>query len=241
LLGIGGQARYQSATAHDTASTTFSAEFIIPTNSIPNEGITLAVADRDGSSVEVIGGVRLGRQELLGSLATSRPAFTMQGGAVLRMDLHVSAQNLSGDSAEIAVDPKRGGALVPMRPVRAGEVVEVSARGQYRIGTARGAWIDPRGYFEREEHDPNLANEPFKSAPHGAGLAVVGGGDARSAGIVAPCARFVARAPGLVWVGLNDGEPANNEGQASFTVRLSGPIGAEWSEGVTKTGCGTPR
>ncbi|MDI1444190.1 C2 domain-containing protein [Polyangium sp. 6x1] len=238
LLGVGSAAHYQTPTAHDTMQSTFNGEFVIPTNSIPPEGITLVVVDRDGTGAEVIGGVKLGRQELLAAQAT-RPVFSMRGGGVLRMDLAVMAYTNPMESTEAAVTAQAGGALVSMRPIRAGEVVEISARGQYRIGTGRGAWIDPRGYFEKEPHDPNFENEPFRSAPHGAGIAVVGGGDARMGAIVAPCARFVARTPGLVWVGLNDAEPRNNEGNATFTVKVAGPLPAEWSEGKSTTPCGT--
>lgn len=240
LLGVGTAAHYQTPTAHDATEATLHAEFVIPTNTIPAEGITLAVVDRDGASAEVIGGVRLGRQELLASVAT-RPVFSARGGGVTRMDLSVTAHEEAMAEAEVVVNAQEGGSLVPIRPIRAGEVVEIAARGQYRIGTSRGAWIDPRGYFEKEPHDPNFDNEPFRSAPHGAGIATIGGGDARMGAIIAPCARFVARVPGLVWVGLNDGDPRNNEGSATFTVKVSGPLPAEWTEGKTDTPCGTFR
>ncbi len=240
LLGVGNAAHYQTPTAHDTMQTTFHGEFMIPTNAIPPEGITLAVADRDGAAAEILGAVRLSRQELLHAQAT-RPVFSMRGGSVLRMDLAVMPDDNRLATSEVTVTAQTGGALVPIRPIRAGEVVEVAARGQYRIGTGRGAWIDPRGYFEKEPHDPNFDNEPFKSAPHGAGIAAVGGGDARMGAIVAPCARFVAPTPGLLWVGLNDGDPSNNEGSATFTVKVSGPLPTEWAEGRTTTSCGTIR
>ncbi|MRG96140.1 C2 domain-containing protein [Polyangium spumosum] len=238
LLGVGSAAHYQTPTAHDAMQATFNGEFVIPTNSIPPEGITLAVVDRDGDGAEVIGGVKLGRQELLAAQAT-QPVFSRRGGGVTRMDFAVMPYTEAMETVEVPVTAAMGGALVPMRPIRAGEVVEISARGQYRIGTGRGAWIDPRGYFEKEAHDPNFDNEPFRSAPHGAGIAAVGGGDARMGAIVAPCARLVARTPGLVWVGLNDAEPRNNEGSATFTVKVAGPLAAEWAEGKTTTPCGS--
>lgn len=240
LLGVGNAARYQSPTAHDTMQTTFGAEFTIPTNTIPAEGITLAVVDRDGASAEMIGAVKLSRQELI-SAAMTQPVGTTRGGGILRMDLSISPYTARSESAEVTFQANAGGAIVPIRPVRAGEVVEIAARGQYRIGTGRGAWIDPRGYFEKEEHDPNLENEPFKSAPHGAGIATVGGGDARMGAIVAPCARFVARSPGLIWVGLDDSVPGNNEGNATFSVKVAGPGPEEWAEGKSSVPCGSGR
>ena len=63
----------------------------------------------------------------------------------------------------------------------------------------------------------------------------------RQGAIVAPCARLVVRAPGLVWVGVNDGVPGNNEGTATFTVKVQGPLPTEWSEGKSTTPCGTFR
>ncbi len=238
LLGIGSGALYQSPTAPNTAEFRSNAEFIVPTNTIPTDGISLVVVDRDGPNSEIIGAFKLTRQDLI-ARAANQPIFTLNSGAIMRMDLVVTPYSARIESTEFTINANTGGSIAPIRPIRAGETVEISAKGHYRIGTGRGAWIDPKGYFEQEPHDPNFANAPFSTSPHGAAIATIGGGDARNPSFLTPCTRTVARTPGLLWVGINDAIPTNNDGSITYEVKIYGPTPSEWTDGKTTVPCGT--
>jgi hypothetical protein len=125
---------------------------------------------------------------------------------------------------------------VPFRNIRAGEIVEVAASGQYKVSRA-SPWIDPRGYPGGSKTG-NFEIEPFKSGPHGSALALVGQGDAKMGAVAAPCARFVAPVSGPLVVGINDAAPHDGEGSAQFQVRVTAPAQNEWLEARTSPDCG---
>jgi hypothetical protein len=110
-------------------------------------------------------------------------------------------------------------------------------RPPYRIGSFHDAWIDPGGYPGGGPREYNFRNEPFRSAAHGAGMALIAGGDAQQGLVVAPCNAIVARVGGQLVVGLNDNDPGNNTGQVSSSVRLRPASPMEWSSQRTNP-CG---
>lgn len=122
-----------------------------------------------------------------------------------------------------AIERRRG-----TRVARAGEIVAITATGQYKVGSWFDKWIDPRGYPGGDAQSYNFDNEPFKSAPHGSGLAMVGVGDGKAGHNVAPCTRFVSRGSGPLVLGINDSDPRNNTGTAQFTVHVQPPSATEW-------------
>ncbi len=237
-LAAGTAAHYQSYTARDTFQHSFGSEFLIPTNSIPGEGLTVAVLDRDGDRSEPLGMVRVTRQELL-TAAAGNPLIVRSDprGGLQRLELAAFPYGLAAEDVETSLDIRSGTMPVPFRNIRAGEVLQVSASGQYRVSSA-SPWMDPRGYPGGSKSG-NFEVEPFKSGPHGSAIALVGQGDARFGAVAAPCARFVSPVSGPLVVGINDAAPYDGEGSAQFQVRVSGPVGSEWIDGRANPDCGT--
>ncbi len=228
-LSAGATTNYPTYTARDTFQHVFRSEFVVPTEAIPPEGLLLTVSDRDGNQREVIGALRLQRAQLLQALQTN-PLLTLSDptGSLQRLELIVAAHTNDMESFDLPMNVQAGTIEARFRPIRAGEIIDVSATGRYKIGSWHGQWIDPRGYPGHEARGYNFDNEPFKSAPHGSGLAMVGIGDAKAGHNVAPCARFLSRGSGPIILGINDSDPTNNAGTAQFSVHVSPPSAAEW-------------
>lgn len=229
-IAAGTAAPYQTYTARDTFYHVFRSEFILPTEAIPADGLTLTVVDRDGGGQpEVIGAVRLERGQLVEAALSSAMLVLSDGsGGLQRLELVVRGSSQQIEEADANMDVRSGTVAAQMRPIRAGEVLEVAAGGRYRVGSFYDQWLDPRGYPGGGPQGYNFENEPFKSAPHGSGLVMVGKGDAKIGRVVAPCARFMSRVAGPLVVGINDAEPENNEGSAQFAVRVRAPSAEEW-------------
>ena len=237
-LSIGATTSYPTYTARDTLNHVFRSEFIVPTGAIGPEGLLLTVSDRDGNQREVIGSLRL-RQEQLEQALASNPLLTLSDptGSLQRLELVVSPHTSPMEKMDVAMEVRAGTVDSRFRQVRAGEVVEVAATGQYKVGKLYfDDWISPQGYPNGNGQTFNFNMDPFKSAPHGSGLAMVGVGDAKTGAIVASCARFVSRSSGPLIVGINDSDPTNNEGNAQFAIRVQPPSALEWLNGQT-AGC----
>jgi len=234
-LSAGTTTNYPTYTARDTFQHVFRNEFIVPTDAIPAEGLLLTVSDRDGQQREIIGSLRLQRAQLLQTLQTN-PLLTLSDptGGVQRLELIVAAHTIPSESVTVPMNVRSGTIEAKFRPIRAGDVVDISATGQYKVGNLfYDKSIDPRGYPDGDARSYNFDTEPFKSAPHGSGLAMVGFSDAKAGYNVAPCARFVSRSFGPFVVGINDSDPTNNTGDATFEVEVSPPTAAEWLGGST--------
>lgn len=229
-LSAGPTTNYPTYTARDTLQHVFRSEFVVPTDAIPPEGLLLTVSDRDGNQREVIGAQRLQRGQLLQALETN-PLLTLSDSmsGLQRLELIVAAHTSDAESFTVPMNVQEGTIDSRFRPIRAGEIVDIAATGQYKVGTVLYTkWIDPRGYPGGDAQSYNFDNEPFKSAPHGSGLAMVGIGDGKAGQNVAPCARFVSRGSGPLVLGINDSDPRNNTGTAQFTVHVQPPSAAEW-------------
>lgn len=228
-LSAGAATNYPTYTARNTFFHVFRSEFVVPTDAIPPEGLLLTVSDRDGTQREVIGSLRLQRAQLLQALQTN-PLLTLSdpSSSLQRLELIVSPLINSAESITVPMNVQEGAIDSSFRPIRAGEIVDISATGQYKVGSWFDKWIDPRGYPGGDAHAYNFDNEPFKSAPHGSGLAIIGIGDAKTGHSVAPCTRFVSRGSGPIALGINDSDPANNTGSAQFTMHVHPPSATEW-------------
>lgn len=234
-LSAGATTNYPTYTARDSFQHVFHSEFIVPTAAIPPEGLLLTVSDRDGQNREVIGSLRLQRAQLVQALGTN-PLLTLSDstGSVQRLELIVGAHSPLTETVTVPMNAQSGTIEAQFRPIRAGDVVEISATGQYQVGNLYyDKSIDPRGYPDGDARGYNFDTEPFKSAPHGSGLVMIGLGDAKAGYNVAPCARFVSRSFGPLVVGINDSEPTNNSGEATFVARVNPPTVAEWLGGST--------
>jgi hypothetical protein len=223
-----GDAAYETYTALNSAGHVFGSQFVVPLGAIPPEGLTLTVIDRDADSYDLIGQVRLTRQQLSGVAASPTPVLSLTSGAIQRLDIVVATLDGRPEELSVPMNAKVGTVPARFRPVRAGEVVEIFADGHYRIGTVNDDLIDPRGLPADRLREYNFENEPFRSAPHGSALALIGRGDAKQGLVVAPCGHTIAKVSGPLAVGVNDTDPANNRGDLSFSVRVRPPTPEEW-------------
>jgi hypothetical protein len=235
-LSAGATTNYPTYTARNTFLHVFRSEFVVPTDAIPAEGLLLTVSDRDGTQREVIGTLRLQRGQLL-EAAETNPLLTLSdsSGSLQRLELVVTPLAESEEIISVPMNVRDGTIDSKFRPIRAGEVIDISATGQYKVGSFFDKWIDPRGYPGGDARSYNFDNEPFKSAPLGSGLANIGQGDAKTGQKVAPCVRFVSRGSGPLMLGINDSEPGNNRGTAQFTLHVNPPTATEWLEPRTES------
>lgn len=231
VLGAGQGTGYQTYTARDAFYHVFQSEFLVPLGVIPPEGLLLSVIDRDGpTEYETIGAVHVTRGALEDALRASPPVLSLKDplGGLQRIDLVLRPYESEGEEAHSEMRVKDGTKAASFRPIFAGEVVEITAAGRYRVGTWNDAWIGPAGYPGGGPRGYNFKFEPFQAASHGSGLAIVGKGDRRMGVVVAPCAAFVARAGGPLVVGVNDEDPENNDGTIQFDFVVRSPTPSEW-------------
>lgn len=236
VLRASQEAGYQTHTVPDAFYHVFQNEFLIPLDAIPPDGLLLSVIDRDGpTEYETIGAVRLMRQTLEDAIRspTSLLSLTDPLGGLQRIDLVLRPYGPGGDEAHSAMNANSGTTAASIRPIIAGEVVEIAAAGKYRIGSWNDTWIGPAGYPGGGPRGYNFKFEPFRSAPHGSGLSIIGKGDSRMGVVVAPCAAFVARTGGQLVVGINDDDPGNNEGTIQFDFVVRSPTPSEWTSQQT--------
>lgn len=240
LVSAGMGATYMTYTAPDTFYHVFRREFVVPTGAIPPEGLSFTVIDQDRPRWEVIGSRRVSRQELIDTAFSPQPVLVLSdpAGGLERLELVVSPYGQENDGVQVTMDARDGTIPVSMRSIPAGSVVTIGARGHYQIGSYYDAWLDPRGYPGGGPREYNFETEPFRSAPHGSALAILGHGDAKEGVVVAPCTSMVSKVGGRVVVGVNDKEPRNNTGQLQFSIGVRPPSPAEWMSQRTNP-CGS--
>lgn len=230
VVSAGAGATYMTYTARDTFFHVFRSEFVVPTGAIPREGLSLTVIDRDRPSHEVLGNVRVGRQQLVGTALSSQPLLVLSdpAGGLLRLEVVISPYAGGTEGVDATMDARDGTMSAPLRSLRAGEVVTIAATGSYQVGGFYNALLDPRGYPGGGPREYNFEAEPFRSAPHGVALAQLGRGDAKEGLLVAPCTTVVSQVGGPLLLGVNDNDPNNNSGQLQFSVRVRPATPSEW-------------
>jgi len=123
---------------------------------------------------------------------------------------------------------RRGMVAVENLSVTAGEVVEVEARGEYRVA-GRAAPVPPAG-------GPGAAartfqDGPFKVGAPGAAMVRVGKRRLTTGTLVTPCAAFLSPYEGLVFAGINNQDPSKAQGDLEFDVSVRAATDAEWRTG----------
>ena len=221
---------YETHTEKDTSYAVFRREFLIPTAAIPPDGLALDVIDRDGTNAELIGSVRVSRGVLISTVFSAQQIVRVSDpkGGLEAMELVVTPHEQGTENILITMSAEQGTTETHLRPLRAGEVVQVQASGQYQIGRWHDEVIDPRGFPGGKWLEYNIKTPPFTEAPHGSGLAILGAGDAKQGLVVASCSSTVARVGGGLLVGVNDNNPDDNRGILQFIVRVRPPTPAEW-------------
>jgi len=226
-LRAGAATIYETRTVPDAVSQVLSYEFVVPLAAVPGDGLQLDVIDDDTTNLELIGGIRLSRQQLVDAYQSPSKLVVLSGGAVVRLELVVSAY-----SGERTIKVTRAAKDPPIRvgrQVMAGEVVKVRASGSFRVGSWYGESLSPAGYPGGEARRYNLA--PFKEEPHACAIALVGARPDIYGIAIREKATFVTAHAGALRVGLNDSDLDNNEGLVSFEVELRAPTVEEWLGG----------
>ncbi len=229
---------YRSPTVVDSVSHIFHFRVVVPVAAIRNAGLELAVLADDGTSdedsMEAIGNVRLGRQQLLdAALDGELLTFTDKASGLELLELEVTPAPPQRRTS-VTVDVAKTNVEVPNLRVTAGEVYEVRAAGSYRV---HGVQADARGLASGQGQP--FRDEPFGSAPLGAGTVRMGHHGLIEGHLVAPCARFVSHYDGVAGVGINDAAPRDNSGDVKLEIVARSPTADEWRTGRTNGRCET--
>lgn len=155
----------------------------------------------------------------------------LSDGAVRNVQLVVSTYVPASITAKTFA-ANDGPRALAIRPVIAGEIVSLRMRGDYTVGTwAYTSRIGPQGYPGNEGQDYNFAQEPFRTAHHACGIALIDS-PRKVEGVVVGSARdFVISTSGTLRAGLNDRDPGNNDGWVFVDGFTRAPTVSEWSGG----------
>ena len=229
---------YRSDVIANTIHHRFGTSFLVPIAAIPSDGLQLSVLDDDGGGQsELIGRVRLSTTQLNSTAESPTHLLLLadQVAGLEQLEIVVTRYQPDLQPKFVSFDAREG-TRVAAPDVLAGEHITLKASGRYTIGQFNSDRIDPKGYPSGGPQGYNFQYEPFQSAPHGCGLALVGN-RTRQGFVVAPCVQFVTPMAGPLIVGINDVEPANNSGQLIFEVRRSAPTVDEWQRHAISATC----
>jgi hypothetical protein len=219
--------------ALDLASHTFAYEFVVPTSAVPADGLRVEVLDDDAKDGgQSIGIVRLTLEQLANTFESPTRLLTTSGGGVVRMEVVVapySPTDIAKRAFPATFDPQP----IMTRKLAAGEVVHLRAEGSYKVGSWYDKSVGPTGYAGDTARRYNFKQAPFVNAPHATGIALAGKNDLFVGALVAPCVTFTSLYAGDLRVGINDTEPANNDGVIAFEGYTRAPTVEEWGRRVS--------
>lgn len=229
-LIAGGVVRFDSPVKPDVAEDLFGSEFVVPLAAVPPDGLEFQVLDIDRvQASETIGAPRLSSAQIVDTLRSPTQLIDLASDAVLHLEVVVHAYSptkLVLTSADAAAGPLAIGS----RKLAAGEIVTLHADGAYKVGSWYNAPVDPVGYPGGSARSYNFDNEPFKSAPHACGIALVGDGGIVQGALIKPDGTFQVQHSGVLRVGLNDSDPSNNRGWITFQGVARAPTVVEWEQ-----------
>lgn len=227
---------YTSYVAPDRRAHQFGYSFVIPDESIPTQGLVLAVLDDDDGAMggEEIGSVRLSRDQLI-ALATTSDVASLSAEALNLFEITVTPHDGQLRKAEFDLATNSGGEIVRGIAVNAGDVVRIEAAGTWQIGTYHNEFLGPEGFTDGRLRDYNLPLVP--SEAHGSTVALVGQQGKQLILPVQPCVRVVSAFAGVIWVGINDRKFSDNVGSAHIRVFTRAPKPAEWASPKVFLGC----
>lgn len=227
---------YTSYVAPDRRAHQFGYSFVIPDESIPTQGLVLAVLDDDDGAMggEEISSIRLSRDQLI-ALATTSDVASLSAEALNLLEITVTPHDGKLRKVEFDLATNSGGETVRGIAVNAGDVVRIEASGTWQIGTYNNELLGPDGFTDGRLHSSNLPL--FPSAAHGSTVALVGQQGELLALPVQPCVRVVSAFAGVIWVGINDRKFSDNVGSARIRVFTRAPKPAEWASPKALLGC----
>ena len=236
VVGTGGSA-FRSFTAKDTTSHVFNFRVDVPEASIPPAGLEFQVQNDSGAgdddAQETIGLVRVKRKQLMDAVVGDG-LLTLADvvGGLDRLEVKVAPALSASRNFKGTLDvAKISGAFDG--EISAGDLVEVLARGEYRVG---GTLTTARGLAPSSM---NFSDEPFRSGRHGAPLALVGSGGHFAGTLVAPCSHFVTRTSGRLVVGINDRGRRGDSGDLTFEGSIRPATADEWQARKPSSKCAT--
>ena len=231
-LSSPGGADYQSFVVPDVLAFDFNYEFVVPTAAIPAEGILLEVLDADTEQdPESIASFRLSSAQL-DEIATSPHGMRdFASGAATRFEVAAAAY-MPTQIVRTQLEAQAPPTPARVRPLIAGEVVSLRAQGSFTVGTLYTAAIGPEGYPNGQLHGYNFEPQPFTTAPHACGVALVGSNGRVDGAVIGIASRFVVTVAGALRVGLNDRDPGNNRGWVAFEGDTRAPSVTEWNSAL---------
>jgi hypothetical protein len=219
---------YLSRVVQNVTEETFKYELAVPTEAIPPDGLLVEVVDDDAAAgLQVMGAFRLTRAEVARTLAGPTHLSVQSDPAIRRLEL-VITDYAPAKLSRTSMDANEGLHTSPTRALFAGEVVALKAEGHYTVGTWYDHPINPFGYPAEKARSYNFGLEPFHSAPHACGIAMIGGEGKVHGVVVRPARTFVAQVPGPLRFGVNDKEPSNNRGSLEFEGGTRAATVDEW-------------
>jgi hypothetical protein len=232
-LSSGAAVGFESPVTLNVTSHTFAYEFVVPTAAVPADGLRIEVLDDDAKKDggQSIGTARLTLETLAKTYESPTRMLTTKAGAVLHLEVVVSPYTqMDLDERRISATfaPQR----ISTRSLMAGEIVHLRAKGSYRVGDFYDAALGPTGYADDSARRYNFKQEPFVNAPHASGIALAGQNELFVGVLVAPCVTFTSLYAGDLRVGINDTEPANNEGEIAFEGYTRAPTVEQWGRRV---------
>jgi len=226
-------AAYESFVVPDALGFNFNYEFVVPTAGIPAEGVLLEVLDADaGQDPEPIASFRLTSDQIDQVAKSPHGIGDFATGAATRFEVAASAYAPSR-IARTQLEAQSPPTAAHVRSLFAGEVVSLRAQGSYTVGTLYTTPIGPEGYPNGQLHGYNFEGQPFTTAPHACGLALVGNHGRVDGAVIGSAGRFVVTAAGPLRVGINDRDPGNNRGWVAFEGETRAPTPGEWNSGLT--------
>jgi hypothetical protein len=227
-LSAGVAAHFESFTERDALSHVFQYQFVVPTAAIPPDGLRLEVLDADaGGDAETLGVSRIDRETVARALSSVTGLIDLESESVRHLEVIISPYT-AARIAKFSMPANEGLRPAPVRALIAGEVVNLTAQGQYSVGSWYALPIGPAGYPNGDAQGYNLSQQPFASAPHACGIAMVKSGERVEGVVVGISQQFTSRYAGRLSLGVNDQDPANNTGSLSFEGTARAPTADEW-------------
>ena len=225
-----GDTKFRTGVAPDTFSEAFDFPIAVPLDAVPPAGVEIRVQDldRDVSAGELIGLVRVTKQQLQDALNAGNPVLSLSDDRVKRLEVEVAPYELPKETPPFRYAVNQNPLATSVR-ARAGELVTISAQGTYSV-RSNNEQIDPSGYTNGAKSSYN--RKEFEKANHAGALAYIGApNELHSSVFVGSCVSMVTPVPGQIFVAVNDTDIGNNAGSVEFTSKVSLPTLDQWRAG----------
>ncbi len=226
-----GAVAYRSYVVRRSFSHKFNFRVLVPAKAIPRSGLVVELMADDGKgsdeTKETVGSFRYPLAALVDAAKEGKILGGSDGG-IEKFELMVEAADGAPINGRFRFDAAKGMQIVEGVEVAAGQVVEVSASGSYRM-PGQTTPVGPNGVVAVGQM--NYPDEPFKSGRHGAALVRVGRGGAMTSALVYSCASVLAPFSGPLVVGVNRPSTNGLSGSLAFDYTVRPATAEEWQSG----------